>query len=104
MRYSFIHAEKAEHSVGVLCDALGVSRSGYYDWVGRGPSERDKANRALSVRIKAVHEASRCTYGSPRIQMELHEQGIRPGVNRIARLMHEMGLVATAAAQWLRLR
>ena len=61
MRYSFIHAEKANHRVEVMCEVLGVSRSGYYDWVGRGPSERDEANRVLSVHIKAVHEASRCT-------------------------------------------
>jgi len=104
VRYSYIHAESANHAVDTMCDVLGVSTSGYYDWIGRGPSNREKANRVLSVHIKAIHEASRCTYGSPRVQMELREQGITAGHNRIARLMHKMGLVAAAGRRYRRSR
>jgi transposase InsO family protein len=102
MRYSFIHAEKAIHSIVTMCRLLRVSTSGYYEWLGRGPSEREQENRKLSVHIKAVHEASGCTYGSPRILLELHELGFKAGVNRIARLMHEMGLKATVPRRFRR--
>ena len=102
MRYSFIHAEKAFHSIVLMCRLLRVSTSGYYEWLGRGPSERDKDNRRLSVHIKAIHEASGCTYGSPRILLELHELGFRAGVNRIARLMHEMELKASVPRRYRR--
>jgi len=100
VRYSYIHAEKANHRVAMMCDLL--STSGYYEWVGRGPSPRDKANQALSTRIKAVHEASRCTYGSPRVVAELREDGMRVGRNRIARLMQQMGLIAAARRRFRR--
>lgn len=40
MRFSFIHAEKANHTVRALCRYLDVSPSGYYAWVGREPSNR----------------------------------------------------------------
>jgi putative transposase len=102
VRYSFIHAEKANHRITTMCEVLKVSTSGYYEWVGRGPSRRDKTNQALSVHIKAIHQASRCTYGSPRITLELQEQGFSVGANRIARLMHQMGLVASAPRRFRR--
>jgi len=85
-----------------MCRLLRVSTSGYYEWLGRGPSDRDKENQKLSVHIKAIHEASGCTYGSPRILLELDELGFRAGVNRIARLMHEMGLKATVPRRFRR--
>jgi putative transposase len=46
---------------------LGVSRSGYYAWQGRAASARAQADAAVTARITALHEASRQTYGSPRI-------------------------------------
>jgi putative transposase len=40
MRFAFIDAEKARHSVPILCRMLRVSRSGYYSWRRRKPSRK----------------------------------------------------------------
>lgn len=77
----------------ILCRILGVSTSGYYSWRSRGPSNRDIANDELTRIIIKIHEASRGTYGVPRVHAELvMGQGIRCSRNRVARLMSRAGL------------
>jgi transposase InsO family protein len=85
---------KADHPIRSLCAVLEVSASGYYDWVGRQtqPGPRAQANRQLAAQILRIHEASRQTYGSPRIQFELRAGGQNHGRNRIARLMRRQHL------------
>jgi putative transposase len=78
-----------EHPLQALCATLGVSRSGYYDWLGRAPSQRAQANAALRTTIRELHAASLGTYGSPRIKRDLDRVGPPVGHNRIARLMRE---------------
>ena len=75
-----------------MCRVLGVSTSGYYAWRAREPSNRDQADAMLSQQIRAFHEQSRGTYGAPRIQADLRDEGIRVGRKRIARLMRVAGL------------
>lgn len=78
-----------EHPLKALCATLGVSRSGYYDWLGRAPSQRAQANATLRTTIRELHAASLGTYGSPRIKRDLDRIGPPVGQNRIARLMRE---------------
>ena len=66
---------------------LGVSYSGYYDWLGRAPSKRAQANITLTEQIKQAHTMSDATYGMPRIRAELADRGIVASRKRIARLM-----------------
>lgn len=82
----------AEYSVRRMCRLLGVSPSGYYAWSGRSASARAGANEELSVRIRAIHERSRGTYGSPRVHAELAACGTQVGRKRMARLMRAAGL------------
>ncbi|MGB8963758.1 MAG: IS3 family transposase [Pseudonocardiaceae bacterium] len=79
--------------VAVACRVLGVSRSGYYDWLGRPPSARDEANSLLLKHITDAHTESRGTYGWPRVHAEL-TLGLGLPVNhkRVARLMRQAGL------------
>lgn len=77
-----------------MCRVLGVSVSGYYAWRKNPGSRRNKENVRLVTHIKAVHEESRKTYGSPRIHIELRSRGIRCGKNRVARLMSQRGIRA----------
>ena len=56
MKYAFIQQEKTHYPVCRLCDVLGVSRSGYYDWFQRVPSKRDEANTQLLTKIKALYK------------------------------------------------
>ena len=86
MIYGFVEAEKANHSVGVLCRVLKVSKSGYYDWRGRPSSARAKADAVLTERIERIHQDSRETYGAPRIHAELRALGVRCARKRVVRL------------------
>lgn len=90
--FGFIDAEKATYPVSLLCRVLKVSRSGYYAWRGRPPSERSVEDSALTTRIGEIHERSRRTYGYPRVHAELRAQGVGCGRRRVARLMGEAGL------------
>ena len=84
---------RVEFPLTVMCRVLEVSRSGYYAWLGREESRRERANRALVVKIRAVHSWSRKTYGSPRVWAELRGGGESCGRNRVARLMRAHGIV-----------
>jgi putative transposase len=90
--YRFIDAEKTSYPVSALCRVLGVSRSGYYDWKDRPPSNRDRENATLTERIREVHHRSRGTYGYPRVHAELRALGVRCNRKRVARLMRKDGL------------
>jgi putative transposase len=90
--YRLIEAQKATHSVPMLCRLLGVSRSGYYAWRSRSPSERFRFDAVLSEKIETIHRNSRATYGSPRVHAELRAIGIRCSRKRVARLMRRAKL------------
>ncbi len=64
-----------ELSVEKMAEVLGVSRSGYYDFLKRGESIRAKENKRLKAKIKDIHQKSREIYGGPRIQAEMKRQG-----------------------------
>jgi putative transposase len=91
--YRFISAEKARTPVSMACELLGVSRSGFYDWLHRAPSNRALSDAWLVERIKAIHAANRGVYGARRIHAELRlAEGIRVGRKRVERLMRQAGL------------
>jgi transposase InsO family protein len=83
---------KGEHSVGVLCELLGVSRSGYYRWQEQRPTRRQREDVRLSAQIATAHARSRKNYGAPRLVHELREEGTWISKRRCARLMKAHGL------------
>lgn len=89
-----IDEERGHVPVRVLCKALGVSPSAYYDWRSRPESARAAEDRRLSVEVRTVHRESRQTYGVRRIHAELQARGVACGRQRAGRLMREGGLVA----------
>lgn len=94
MRFEFILAEKANHSVSLLCRVLGVSRSGFYRWLGNPGSAHRRRDIELAVSVEEVHRRSKGRYGSPRVFAELQQRGERVGRKRVERLMRESGLMA----------
>jgi putative transposase len=95
MRFAFIQAEKAEYPVSVLCRVLRVTRPGFYAWCKRPESNRSKTDRRLAILVRAAHEESRRSYGSPRLVRELRvAHGERVGRKRMRRLMMQEGLEA----------
>jgi transposase InsO family protein len=100
VRFRFIEAQKAEHSVTALCRNVQVRRSGYYAWSKRPPSRHATVDQAANVHIRAIFRHHRRRYGSPRILRELRRQGFRFGRRRVARLMSEGGLRAKGARRF----
>jgi putative transposase len=90
--FRFIDAEKASYPVTALCRMLGVSKSGYYAWRSRPPSERRRRDALLIEKIRQIHSRSRETYGYPRVHAELRSLGVKCGRRRVARLMRAEGL------------
>jgi putative transposase len=87
MRYAFIEVEKAFYPVRMLCRILHVSRSGFYSWRGRAPSQRAQENVRIVQEIKTIHKQVRRRYGSPRMHRELVDRGFVHGIHRTERLM-----------------
>jgi putative transposase len=79
---------KGRYKLSWLCEALMVSRSGYYDWIRRRevPGKRAAQNAVLRARIEQEFTRSRQTYGSHRIVRAL---GGGVSRNRVARIMRE---------------
>ena len=100
MRFAFIGAEKARHSVPMLCRVMRVSKSGYYAWKKRDPSKHALEDSRLGTLVVAAHQSGRGTYGSPRVLRVLRAQGERPSRKRVARLLRERGLSGTPQKRW----
>ncbi len=93
MRYQFIEEHREEFMVTLMCRVLDVSASGYYAWRRRPSSRREMANQELLAAIAEAYEASKGTYGSPRIYHEIKGK-ISCSENRVARLMQRQGITA----------
>lgn len=88
--------------VEFMCRELGVSRSGYYAWRGRAPSERAQADEALLTVIKHVYERLRGNPGVRRIHAELVTLGHQVSPKRVWRLMRDAGLQGRHPKPWKR--
>jgi putative transposase len=94
VRFRFVAAEKAHHSISLLCRCLRVTRSGFYAWQRRPESARTAQDRRLKILVRTSFEESQHRYGSPRIYRDLLEQDVRVSRKRVIRLMQEEGLKA----------
>jgi putative transposase len=94
MKFVFIVKHRTIWPVAWLCNALGVSRSGFHAWLNRSPSARSRSDEELGQRIKASFVASDRTYGARRVWHDILEEGFACGLHRIERLMQLQGLRA----------
>ena len=93
MRYACIARHRGEYPVRLMCRVLVVSAAGFYAWLTRAPSARAIADERLMLNIRVAHAQSDGTYGAPRIQRDLRDDGLAVGTKRVARLMRHAGLV-----------
>ena len=77
-----------------MCEHLGVSPGGYYDWLKRPQPQRELDSQRLLQEIWAIHREVNGIYGSPRMTAELNERGFQCSENRIAKLMKNNGIRA----------
>lgn len=77
-----------------MCEILGVSRSGYYDWLNRKPGNRSIKKAEVIEAIKDIYDESMCIYGAPKITKELHKHGFGTAERTVTRYMKELGIRA----------
>ena len=94
MKFVFIAKHRDIWPVAWLCNALGVSRSGFHAWLNRSPSARSRSDEATGERIRASFISSDRTYGARRIWRDLLAEGIDCGLHRVERLMRLQALRA----------
>jgi len=80
------------YCVSLLCRVLEVATSGYYVWVKRPVSIRQKEEERLELEIHAAHKRTRQTYGPERLQQDLADNGVVVGVHRIKRIRRKLRL------------
>ena len=95
-------ADSDTYPVEFMCAQLGVSRSGFYAWRGRGPSDRAHADAGLLEVIKAAFERLRGNPGVRRMHAELATLGYRLSRKRVWRLMRTAGLQGRHPRAWKR--
>ena len=77
----------------MACRVLNISRSEFYDWLGRPEPPRELQNKELMKIIREIHAESRGSYGSPRVHAELRlGKDMQVNRKRVERLMREEGL------------
>ena len=94
MKYQFMQKNNKEFTIERMSKVFNVSRSGYYNFLKATPSDREKANERLLIKIKDIYQESRSIYGSPRIHAELIAQGGSCSRKRVSRLMKAAGIQA----------
>lgn len=94
MKFEFVAKHRGAWPVNMLCEALGVSRSGFYAWLVRSPSRRSQADEVLGAQVRQSFVGSDRTYGARRVWHDVLAQGQSCGLHRIERLMRLQGLRA----------
>lgn len=94
MKFGFIAKHPGVWPVSWLCEALGVSRSGFHAWLGRAPSARARSDEMLGARVRASFISSYRTYGARRVWHDVLAEGQPCGLHRIERLMRQQALKA----------
>lgn len=94
MKFGFIARHRGIWPVAWLCEALGVSRSGFQAWLGRPSSARSRSDEVVGAKVRASFLASDRTYGARRVWHDVLAEGIACGLHRIERLMRAQALRA----------
>ena len=100
MKYAFICGEEGNYPIEKMCRWSKVSRSGYYEWHGRAPSQATVRHRQLAVLVAWSFEASDGTYGYRRVHADLARAGQHADDETIRQIMRELGLVACQPRAW----
>lgn len=89
MKFSFIKEHRHRWPVAAICRVLKVSRSGFFAWLKRPASKRQRRRRELIEKIRLAHRENRELYGSPRVHRALLIDGERVSRNTVAKLMRQ---------------
>ena len=94
MKFGFVVKHWGIWPVGLMCEALGVSRSGFYAWHSRPRSRRSKTDELMGHLVRQSFLGSDRTYGARRVWRDVMALGQDCGLHRIERLMRLQALRA----------
>jgi len=94
VKFGFVARHRGIWPVAWICEALGVSRAGFYAWLTRSPSRRSRENEMLSTKVRQSFIDSDRTYGARRVWHDLIAEGVVCGLHRVERLMKAQALRA----------
>ncbi|QTX19698.1 IS3 family transposase [Comamonas aquatica] len=94
VKFGFVAKHRGAWPVNLMCEALGVSRGGFYAWLTRPRSQRSLSDEVLGAQVHQSFVRSDRTYGARRVWHDVLEQGQACGLHRIERLMREQALRA----------
>ena len=84
--------QRLKYAIPLLGRMMNVSASGYYAWMDRPLSARDREEMRLELEIRAADRRTRQTYGPERLQRDLAEHGVQVGICRIKRIRKKLGI------------
>lgn len=94
MKFGFVAKHRGVWPVGLMCEALGVSRSGFYAWRSRPRSRRSHSDELVGTLVRQSFMASDRTYGARRVWRDVLALSQNCGLHRIERLMRLQALRA----------
>lgn len=100
MIFEFMKKYSKEFKIGKMATVFKVSRSGYYKYINKKESSREKENKELAESIREIHQQSREVYGSPRIHAVLKKQGKKCSRKRVAKIMSKTNIKAKTKKKW----
>lgn len=92
-----MNKHRVDYSLAAMCQCFNVSRSGYYAWRQRKPSQRHQRQQALDEQIKTLFHKHKQRYGAERLQRKMPE---RCDLKTIAASLKRQGLIAKAARKF----
>ena len=101
MKFSFIKKHRDLWPVAVMCRVLKVSRSGFFAWLKRPISRRQKRQEELVRKIRLVHQENRQLYGSPRVHRALLIEGELVSRHTVAKLMRRAKIRAKTSRRFV---
>ncbi len=94
--YRVMKAYREVYPVRLMASVFGVSPSGFYDWLKRKPSARQRRREALTGEVREAFAASHGIYGSRKVAQELAVRRVEVCRNTVAKIMGELGLRSRA--------
>jgi len=95
-----MHAEKSSFTIARMARLLGVSRSGFYDWINRAPSKQAIRRERIEGKVVWFHGLSDGVSGAPRILMDLRDDGEQISRKTVAKTIRRLGLRGISPKKW----
>lgn len=105
MRYRFLKEHRGEYGpIRKACKILSISKSGYYEYLGRRKSNQQIEREALEGFVENIFIEHKGRYGYHRINLELRKTGITVSEKRVLKIMQEKGLKAKGTTRRYRVQ